>query len=684
MRKRNRIQKAAAFLSLILAVSILILNGSVAYADAPYKTYTVDGYGSVTETQTAYLPYETITKVGDETLLSPSDFTIAAGKIYILDSGNRRVVVSDMEGGLIKTFGEGTLVNPRGIYVTEDETVYIADRDAHAVFVFDGEGTLAKTYTKPESAMYGETLDFLPTKVVANDTGTVYIVCESNTNGIVQISPAEGGTFLGYFGTNATKASLWTIIWRALLTDAQRAKMQSNIPATPDNLAIDDKGVIYTVTRGENNDTLKRLNIAGVNMIKTMDFPDIPAAVTAGNHDNVFVATQTGFIYEYNNEGELLFMFGGSDDGKQRIGLSTKVEAIQVGTDDKVYLLDSEMAQIQVFEPTEFTSYLHEALYLFSKGRYEESKEPLSRVIEMNNLFTYANMAMGKALYKEGDYEGALKYARIAKDKELFSDSYWEIRNIWLRKHLTAIAVIIILLVIAFNALRILDRKKNILAGLKAFLRRLGERKLIKETGYMFFFMRHPIDGSYGIKREGRVSVLSANILLIFGILFYVINKYLCGFLTKTVREGSFDVISDVGLILVALLLIVSCNYLMCTINEGEGRFKHIYCAFIYAFAPYLVLMPFLFLLSHAVTNNEIFFVQFGRFCMWVWIAVLVFIGVREINNYKIMETVKIILLTLFTILIVALLGFIIYVLWSQVFDFLQAIFGEVVYRIGS
>jgi hypothetical protein len=26
-------------------------------ADTPYKTYTIDGYGYVTETQTAYLPY---------------------------------------------------------------------------------------------------------------------------------------------------------------------------------------------------------------------------------------------------------------------------------------------------------------------------------------------------------------------------------------------------------------------------------------------------------------------------------------------------------------------------------------------------------------------------------------------------------------------------------------------------
>ena len=38
----------------------------------------------------------------------------------------------------------------------------------------------------------------------------------------------------------------------------------------------------------------------------------------------------------------------------------------------------------------------------------------------------------------------------------------------------------------------------------------------------------------------------------------------------------------------------------------------------------------------------------------------------------------------LFTILIVCLLGFIIYVLWSQVFDFIRSICGEVVYKIGN
>ncbi len=676
-----------SLITVLLVMTILVTSvcaPAKVKADTPYKTYTVDGYGSTIETQTAYLPYTTITKIGEESLKQPTDFTLLDdGTIYILDSGNKRVVVSTPDGELVKTFGEGTLKSPRGIFVTEERICYVADRDAKAVFVFDADGKLTNTYEKPDSPMYGETQVFLPLKVVVNSFGTMYIVCESNTNGIVEISPVEGGTFLGYFGTNATRASLWTIIWRAILTDEQRAKQLSNLPATPDNLAIDDKGIIYTVTRGEKNGALKRLNIAGVNMLNPKTYEDLPAAVAVGNHDNVFVAAQSGYIYEYNNDGDLLFVFGGADDGQQRIGLSTKVEAVQIGTDDKIYVLDSDKAQIQVYKPTEFTDHLHNALYLFSKGRYTESKEPLNRVLGMNNLFDYANMAMAKALYKEGDYDGALKYAKLAKDLDTYSDSFWEIRAAWLKKNLTAAVLIIAAVAGLIAVIRYLDKKKNILSAPRKVLARFKEKKLVKQLNYMFYFMRHPIDGCYGIRNQDRVSLLSSNILLMLIILIYIINKYFCGFIVKTVREGSYDVLSDAGMIILALLLVVGCNYLMCTINDGEGKLKHIYCSFIYGFAPYICLTPVIFLLSHVVTDNERFFVDFGRLFMISWIAVLIFIAIKEINNYTVKETIKIILLTAFTILIVCLLAFIIYVLWSQVIDFLQQIPREVVYKLG-
>ena len=37
--------------------------------------------------------------------------------------------------------------------------------------------------------------------------------------------------------------------------------------------------------------------------------------------------------------------------------------------------------------------------------------------VEMNSMFDYANKAMGRAYFQEENYEMALHYARLAKDK---------------------------------------------------------------------------------------------------------------------------------------------------------------------------------------------------------------------------------------------------------------------------
>ena len=73
---RKYIKKIIAFAAPLLLACVIVLSVTLnTYADAPYKTYTVDGYDTLTETQTAYLPYKTITKVGDEALVGPTDFT---------------------------------------------------------------------------------------------------------------------------------------------------------------------------------------------------------------------------------------------------------------------------------------------------------------------------------------------------------------------------------------------------------------------------------------------------------------------------------------------------------------------------------------------------------------------------------------------------------------------------------
>lgn len=63
---------------------------------------------------------------------------------------------------------------------------------------------------------------------------------------------------------------------------------------------------------------------------------------------------------------------------------------------------------------------------------------------------------------------------------------------------------------------------------------------------------------------------------------------------------------------------------------------------------------------------------------------VLLLISVKEMNNFSVKETAKALALTAFTVLILSLLICIIYVLFSQVINFISSVLREVVYRIGS
>ncbi len=675
MRKRR-------ILTLLLLLCLLLPVW--AQAATPYLTYTVNGYGEVQETQTAYLAAEALVKFGDESFNKPDDLFVAQdGTIYVADTKNRRVLKGNRQGELLGVIGQGILQTPRGVFVTADGNVYVADRDAGAVFVFSPEGELLTTYEKPDNPLYGESVTFMPLKLVVNDAGILFVICESNTNGIAEISPIGGGTFLGYFGTNYASADFRTILYRAILTQQQRAKMVANIPSSPDNLAIDERGLIYTVTRGDGRNTLKRLNIAGKNLIKEAVAVDIPAAVAAGRHDNVYVADQKGFLYEYDSDGQLIFVFGGKDDGNNRVGLFTTVTALDVDAQGNLYVLDGASNMIQIFEPTEFTNLIHEALRLYAGGRYTESKGPLEQVLGMNSLFDVANRAMGRACFQEEDFPEALRYARLAKDREGYSDAFWEIRNVWLKRHITGVFIALILFFLLRWAMGRLDRRIGWKARLRERTAPLRGKRYLSDLGYAFRYMRHPIDASWGIAREGRASWAASLTILLLFLLEFLLNKYLCGFLQKTVQDGRYELFTDVGGILLAVIGLTACNYLVCTINDGEGTVKQIFTYFCYSLTPYVLLTPVVFLLSHVLTLNEQFLITLLNLLCWGWVLVLAVLGIREVNNYTARETAKVILLTLFTVLILALILFIIYILWAQVFEFISAIVGEAVYRIG-
>lgn len=679
MKKLKKLMAAVILFGLCSAQSIVI------HAQTPYKTFTVDSYGNYVETQTAYTPIGSITKIDDLEFSKPSDMLVDKDyNIYICDTGNKRVIVSDQEGNLVKVIGEGVLGTPLGIYLTEDNLLYVADEEKEKVFVFNQEGVLLDEYGKPEHPLYGEGNPFKPQKVVVDKRGNIYVNSKGNSNGIVQISPADGGTFLGYFGVNAARVNFSEAFKDLIFTEAQKSQLKRKEPATANNLAIDEKGLIYTITQGDEKSSVKKLNMAGKNILGPVAYDTYPSDIITGPLDNIFVVSKDGYIYEYTSEGQLLFAFGGRDNGDQRVGLFKSVSSIAVDENKNIYVLDEEKNEIQIFEPTEFTNLVHEALVLYENGHYIESKEPWQNVIEMNSLFDFAYRGIGAALYTEEDYDQALEVYKKGKAYSGYSDAFWEVRNIWLRQNLVSIFITLIILFIIYKVIHYLDKRKQILKSLRVKIRDLGNRKLIKELNFLWYFIKHPVDGYYGIKHENKVSITSTNILVFIFFAIYILNKYTTGFLFKTIQEGYFDIITDAIYVFGILGLVIVCHYLVSTITEGEGKLRDVYCGFIYSLMPVFLIQPIRIVLSNILTYNESFIIEFAGFAMMSWTAVLLIIMIKEIHDFKLRDVFKNIFFTIFTILIVVLVGFILYVLLAQVIEFVSSIIGEVVYKLAN
>ncbi len=684
-------------------MAVLMTASTVVVADVPYKTFSQNGYGEYIQSQTAYKPGETLYKIVDnETdeiyyLNDPHDMVIAPdGNIYIADTGNNRIIVCDKKGNFVKKidnsmFGEDEdlLYAPEGLFVTEEGDIYVAIPllskyvNYGAVLKFDSEGNLLQRFDKPESLLFGNDA-YKPRKLIVDKGGNMYVVSQGNSNGIIQLTPDN--TFLGYFGTGEVFYSPLDILLNIILSEEQLANRAQRVPQTTNNLCIDHKGIIYTLVDGTSGQTLKKLNKAGTNMLMLEVMPFYASTVAVGQYENIYVATTTGFIYEYTKEGTLLFRFGGEDEfSDYRVGLFQQggIAAIDVDEEDLLYVLDSKANSIYVFDTTEFTDYVHESLGYYQKGDYTNTKIYLERIIDMNSMFDYANQAMGLTLFNEEKYEESMSYFRLAKDKLGYSDAYWEIRNVWLTNNIIPVMIIIVVAFLLIKILSDLDKKKGIFNPVRKATEGLRSKLFVRQLFFGFRFMRHPIDGAYEIRNYKMSSNLVSAIIVFVYMIIFIVNKYFGGFLVKIARDGRYNLLGDIGIFVVGFLAAGIVTYLICTINDGEGRFKEILSGYVYSFTPYLIIQPILFVVGMFVTNNEMFIIEFSNIIMIAYILILIFMAVKEINNYTVTETFKVIFLTLFAAFIFALIIFVIYVLGQQLLSFLRSVYGEVVYKIG-
>jgi len=87
----------------------------------------------------------------DSALALPSDVAVYGGKIYVVDGGNHRVVVYDLEGNYLFQFGEkgqkpGQMNYPVGIDAAKDNRIYVTDSGNHRVQIFTSMGKFLSSF----------------------------------------------------------------------------------------------------------------------------------------------------------------------------------------------------------------------------------------------------------------------------------------------------------------------------------------------------------------------------------------------------------------------------------------------------------------------------------------------------------------------------------------------------------
>jgi hypothetical protein len=471
------VQTKRAFLLAAVFSLILTMAMPTVSASAPYKAYTYDFYRDAVALPAPYLPDRAISggSLGVGAFNQPNDmFVTEDGFIYILDGGNARVIVLDGNWKVlrvIKAFDnngkQDGFAAPAGLYVSDKKEIYVADTGHLRVVVLTNEGNLIKIVQKPQSDILPAKFQFSPLKVTVDKAGRIFVVARGVFEGIMQFD--DKGTFMGYVGTIKVTPNFWDRLWRSLSTKAQKQQMQLFIPTEFASMDIDNKGFVYATTIDVNSDeTIKRLNPSGQDVIKRFgyypnkgDIRFIRLGNNAGPSKLVDIKVLDGGIYvaldsnrarlfAYNDEGELLYAFGGR--GTQLGVFNTPVAVERIG--NQLAVLDRGKNNIVVFRLTKFGSLVHQATTLHYNGNDSEAVKLWKQVVGLNSNYDIAYLGIGKSLLMEKKNKEAIQYFELGMQRKNYSVAYKRYRREVMKEHFSTFMTVLIVFIIAFIAYR--------------------------------------------------------------------------------------------------------------------------------------------------------------------------------------------------------------------------------------
>ena len=488
----KKIRIAAAGTALFIAVCILLEIPVWASSGATqqYYAYNYDFWGEYREAPNPYSADKVLMGVdlGIGNFREPQGLFVRDGRIFIVDSGNNRIVELDSQYNLVRVIDgfmlDGQLSGfnyPNDVFVTENGDIYVADTNNQRITHFDTDLNAVKIITKPRDALMDEVSEFLPLKLVVDNADRIYLIARNVNKGVMEFDST--GAFTGYVGANKVNFSVADMIWKAISTKAQREQMMLFVPTEYNNIMLDHKGFLYTtcssfseedlinmanssqnsnllaklfgIGQSSNVEPIRRLNAMGADILirngwvtplgdwDWSDAGDVSGPsrlidITADEHDTYFAIDRTrGRIFGYDFQGNMLFVFGGLGNKAGYFQYPTAIEYIN----GSLLVIDARSGGMTVFNPTEYGQLIHEALAEYVKGNYEYSAQLWERSLVYNANQDLAYIGLGRALMRQERYKEAMDYFKLKFDRANYSKAFQQYRKQVIEQNISYIII---------------------------------------------------------------------------------------------------------------------------------------------------------------------------------------------------------------------------------------------------
>lgn len=703
------------FRFLIVLVVLALLCSSVlsvcaeSIKDVPYTTYTYwEGYAAKTPVKTK----ATHKAVGivEGNLLGIGAFSEIQhlvsynGLLYVLDSGNGRVVVLDSDYKVKKQIkaleynGEKIdFTGAKGIYA-DDSGLYIADTLNKRLLCIKND-KIFKMIEKPDDSTVPETFDFAPTRLVRDSNGYIYLLCQGSYYGMMVFS--DKYEFFGFFGANNVTSSLSNAI-KELVTSLFETEEKHNasvrqLPFSLIDICIDSDGFVAGLT-ATSSGQIRRFGLSGTNtLVKLTDFTsksssnfnfaDNPVsftnmlskyrvplvssfcALTADNNGYYYAIDGThGRIFIYDSSCNVISVFGGGRQKGEQLGTFVSPSSVCVYGDD-LLVSDFSNGKITRFETTEYGKLLMTANSLTIKSKYEEAKPYWQEINAQDKNCQLAYRGLAKAALKAKDYKTAMELSKTGLDKETYSQAFEKVRNDFISKNFWWISLVIVVLVALLVVFLTESRKRNLVL-IKNEKLRIALRTAI-----------HPFESLSDIKYKKMGSVLIATAFMLLFYVATVLTELKGGFMFKITDLSNYNaVLPLIGTVGIVLLWTVA-NWLVCILFEGKGKIKEIYCASCYCLLPLIAYnFAYVILSNVLIPSANSPFELLGNIC-YLFTGVLLLLSVTVIQDFTFFKAIGTAIATVIGMAIVAFILFSMLTLWQEILGFILSVFNEVTLR---